>query len=60
MRELKYKINEQIIDLLKKNSEGDKRVQGILITLLFEEAVHDKIWQWKEKYREEIEKCIED
>lgn len=60
MRELKYKINEQILELLKKNCEGDKKLEKILTQFLLEEAAHNKVWQWKETYIREIEKCLED
>lgn len=49
------KINPQIIDELRKNSEGDKQIADFLIELIIKEADNLPKWRWKKVYQKKLE-----
>ena len=54
-----HRINEQILEALRENSNGDKAIADFLIDLIYEEAEHPGQWRYKEVYRKKIKEYSE-
>ena len=55
MRNEKIRINETIIQGLKKNCDDDNVIFEFFLKLIYEEAEHpSKSWRWKEYYQKAI------
>ncbi|GAI57554.1 unnamed protein product [marine sediment metagenome] len=52
---MKELISEIIIRAVREESKGDQAIEGFLVNLLFEEARHPEVWQFKKPYMKKIE-----
>lgn len=48
------KINPQILDKIRENSEGDDVVADFLVDLIYEEVQHSPGWWWRKDYEEKV------
>jgi len=53
------KINERILELVKKLTGDDKKLADFLKELLLEEIENPGQWQWNKTYRKLVEKYAE-
>jgi hypothetical protein len=50
------KVNERILEAIRKNSEADESIQDFLIEMIYEEATNPG--QFKELYKKKIKEYV--
>ena len=54
------KVNERILEGIRRSGGDDTAITGFLVALGYEEANHPGQWWWKDAYRKAVERWSAD